>query len=166
MVERVSDEKEQDLSQFAGSYPEIGEVKEQIKKEREKNLLQTTERVILKLADTSVLIELLRGDKELEKELQRDEIAVCFHIKYELYRGTRLARKTEKGRREVEGLLNGLETVEMIQEVARMASGLRDKFSIGTFNLMVAAAAIVNDLKLITQDSDFQKIEELSVQVI
>ena len=34
VVERVSEEKEQDLKQFSGAYPEIGEVKEQLKKER------------------------------------------------------------------------------------------------------------------------------------
>lgn len=34
VVERISDEKEQDLSQFVGAYPEIGGVKEQLKKER------------------------------------------------------------------------------------------------------------------------------------
>ena len=35
VVERISDEKEQNLSQFSGAYPEIAEVKEQLRKERE-----------------------------------------------------------------------------------------------------------------------------------
>lgn len=35
VVERISDEKEQNLEQFSGAYPEIGEVKEQLMKERE-----------------------------------------------------------------------------------------------------------------------------------
>lgn len=35
VVERISDEKDQDLSQFSGAFPEIGEVEEQLSKERE-----------------------------------------------------------------------------------------------------------------------------------
>ena len=35
VVERISEEKEQDLEQFSGAFPEIGQVEEQLKKERE-----------------------------------------------------------------------------------------------------------------------------------
>lgn len=120
----------------------------------------------MKLADTSVLIELLRGNKEVEKELKDKEVATCFHVKYELYRGTSLARKTEKGQKEVKCLLEELETLELTQDIAKEASELSEKYSIGTFDLMVAATAIVKDVELITQDSDFQRIDELEVNRI
>jgi len=35
VVERISEEQEQDLEKFCGAYPEIGEVKEKILKERQ-----------------------------------------------------------------------------------------------------------------------------------
>ncbi len=35
VVERISEEQEQNLEKFSGSFPEIGEVEEQLKKERE-----------------------------------------------------------------------------------------------------------------------------------
>ncbi|MFB6199367.1 MAG: antitoxin VapB family protein [Candidatus Nanohaloarchaea archaeon] len=35
VVERISDQQKQDLKQFSGAFPEIGEVEEQLKKERE-----------------------------------------------------------------------------------------------------------------------------------
>lgn len=34
VVDRISKEQKQDLKQFSGAFPEIGEVEEQIKKER------------------------------------------------------------------------------------------------------------------------------------
>lgn len=34
VVERISDQQKQDLKQFSGAFPEIGEVEEQLKKER------------------------------------------------------------------------------------------------------------------------------------
>lgn len=35
VVERISEEQEQDLKKFSGAFPEIGEVEEQLEKERE-----------------------------------------------------------------------------------------------------------------------------------
>ena len=35
VVERISDENEQDLEQFSGAFPEIGEVEEELMAERE-----------------------------------------------------------------------------------------------------------------------------------
>ncbi len=35
VVERISEEHEQNLEKFSGSFPEIGEVEDQLKKERE-----------------------------------------------------------------------------------------------------------------------------------
>jgi len=116
------------------------------------------------LADTSVLIELLRGNSEIEQKLEDKEVATCFHVKYELYRGTRIARKTEEGKEQIEALLEELETIELTRDVARKASELRERYSINTFDLMIAATAIVNSMELITQDTDFQKIEELEVE--
>lgn len=36
VVERISKEKEQNLEKFSGAFPEIGNVEEQLKKERDK----------------------------------------------------------------------------------------------------------------------------------
>ena len=36
VVERISENQEQNLKKFSGSFPEIGEVEEQLKKERQK----------------------------------------------------------------------------------------------------------------------------------
>lgn len=35
VVERISEEREQNLEKFSGAFPEIGEVEEQLEKERE-----------------------------------------------------------------------------------------------------------------------------------
>lgn len=118
----------------------------------------------MKLLDTSVIIGLLRGEKEVE-ELVADEeetLCTCFPVQCELYRGTRLARKTEEGEKEVESLLDELEHLEANKESARKAAELREKYpEINSFDLMIAGICIANNTEIITRDKDFTKIEEL-----
>jgi len=121
----------------------------------------------LKLADTSVLIELLRGNRDVNKALKDDKIAICFPVQYELYRGTKLARNTESGEREVNNLIEELQKLESTNSVAETTSELREKYSeINTFDLMIAAHAVDRATTLLTQDEDFQRIEELDTELL
>lgn len=123
----------------------------------------------MKLLDTSVIIGLLRGE-EKTKELAADEEetqCTCFPIQYELYRGTRLARNTEEGKKEVESLMDELETLELGKEAARKVAELREKYpEINSFDLMIAGICIANNTEIITKDKDFAKIDELNIQKV
>jgi len=114
------------------------------------------------LADTSVLIDLLRGEIRAEKLEEHGEIATCFPIQCELYKGTKVARNTEKGEKEVKKLIERLEELETGPKAAKKFSELRQKYrDINDFDLMIAAICIANNAAILTQDKDFEKIEEI-----
>lgn len=123
----------------------------------------------MKLLDTSAVIGLLRGEKEIEEIVaEKDEtFCTCFPVQCELYRGTKLARRTEEGEKEVESLLDELEHLEAGNEAAKKVAELKGKYSeISNFDLMIAGICIVKDVEIITKDQDFTKIQELKVQIV
>ena len=123
----------------------------------------------MKVADTSVLIDLLRGEKEIEKKILtgEEELYTCFPIKCELYRGTELARKTKEGKKEVTRLLEELHTLEADTESAEKVGELKNKYpDTNSFDLMIAGICISHNAKLLTRDRDFQKITELESTIV
>jgi len=117
------------------------------------------------LADTSVLIDLLRGEIKAEKLEEYGEIATCFPVQCELYKGTKIARNTEEGEKQVKKLLERLEELESGPKAAKKFSELRQKYSdINDFDLMIAGICLANNADFITQDKDFEKIEELNCE--
>lgn len=123
----------------------------------------------MKLLDTSVVINLLRGDEQVKRLVENEEetFCSCFPVQCELYRGIRLARKTEEGEKEVEALLDQLETLEATKESAKKVAELRWKYpGINSFDLMIAGICIANNSSILTKDSDFEKIEELESRII
>jgi len=123
----------------------------------------------LKLLDTSVIIGLLRGEEKVEELLDGEEetLCACFPVQCELYLGTRLARRTEEGEKEVESLLEELENLEADRESAKKVAELRQKYeNINAFDLMIAGICLAKDASIVTKDTDFRKIEELEVEEI
>ncbi|MFB6199366.1 MAG: type II toxin-antitoxin system VapC family toxin [Candidatus Nanohaloarchaea archaeon] len=123
----------------------------------------------MKLLDTSVIIGLLRGEEKAEEIIENEDetLCTCSPIQCELYRGTKLARKTEEGEKEVEALINQLENLEATKESAKKVAELQEKYpEINTFDLMIAAISLSHQASLITKDKDFQKIEELETKII
>lgn len=123
----------------------------------------------MKLLDTSVIIGLLRGDQEIDElvESEEEKFCTCFPVQCELYRGTKIARRTEEGQKEVNLLLDELEQVKSGTESAKEVAELREKYpGINNFDLMIAGICLANNVGIITKDDDFEKIEELNVQEI
>jgi predicted nucleic acid-binding protein len=121
------------------------------------------------MLDTSAVIGLLRGEKEIEEFLAKEEesLCTCFPVQCELYRGTKLARKTEEGEKEVESLLDELEHIEAGKDAAKKVSDLREKYpEINSFDLMIAGICLTKNTEIITKDQDFKEIEEINVQTI
>ena len=115
------------------------------------------------LADTSVLIDLLRGEIEAEKLEEHGEIATCFPVQCELYKGTKMARNTQEGEKQVKKLFERLGELKSGPEAAKKFSELRQKYGdLNEFDLMIAGICLTNDAELITQDEDFERIEELN----
>lgn len=123
----------------------------------------------MKLLDTSVAIGLLRGEQEIEKLVAEEEetLSTCFPVQCELYRGTKLARRTEEGEKEVNLLLDELEHLESGKESAKKVAQLRGKYpEINSFDLMIAGICLANNVEIITKDKDFKKIEQINAHII
>jgi predicted nucleic acid-binding protein len=123
----------------------------------------------MKLLDTSTIIGLLRGDEQVTEKLsgEEDELATCFPVECELYSGTRMARNTEKGRKEVEALLEELTHLKSGRRAAEKFSELEQEYpEISEFDLMIAAVCITHGAGIITGDQDFKEIKELETEIL
>lgn len=120
----------------------------------------------MKLLDTSVVIGLLRGEKDVEDLVAEEEetLCTCFPVQCELFRGTKIARKTKEGEKEVESLLNELKHLEADKKSAKKVAELREKYpEIKSFDLIIAGICLANNAEIITKDKDFEEIKELQV---
>jgi len=117
------------------------------------------------LVDTSVFIDLLRGKIEAEKLEEHGNLATCFPVRCELYRGTRIARSTEKVEKQVRKLVETMDEVEADRESAEKSAGLREKYpEINELDLLIAGICLSNGASILSQDEDFHEIEELEVK--
>jgi predicted nucleic acid-binding protein len=117
------------------------------------------------LVDTSVLIDLLRGKIEAEKLEEHGNLATCFPVQCDLYKGTRIARNTEKGEKQVRKLLETMDELEADRESAEKFTGLREKYpEVNEFDLLIAGTCLSNGASILSQDEDFREIDELEVK--
>jgi predicted nucleic acid-binding protein len=82
------------------------------------------------LVDTSVLIDLLRGKIEAEKPEEHGNLAKCFLVQCELYRGTKIARNTEKGEKQVRKLVETMDELQADRESAEKIRRAQEKISL------------------------------------
>jgi len=119
--------------------------------------------------DTSVLIDLLRGNEAVTTHLAGTdrERGLCYPVACELYKGVYKSGAPEKGEREVGGLVRHLEYVEAgpaaAQEFGRFKQSYPNK---SEFDLMIAAITSAADASLLTRDTDFEGLTELPVEII
>lgn len=119
--------------------------------------------------DTSVLVDLLRGDDEVADRLDDlpETPATCFPVTSELYKGVYKSAAPEKGEREVGHLLRRLEPLPADRNAARRFGQLKQSYpDHSEFDLLIAAIVVAADASLLTRDSDFEFIDELAVDVV
>jgi len=121
----------------------------------------------MNVVDTSVLIDLLRGKISAEKLENFDTLSTCYPIQCELFKGTRIARNTKEGEKQVEKLLQRLNTLKSGKNEAKKFAELKEAYpELSEFDLMIASICISHNAALLTQDSDFKKIEELESKTV
>jgi predicted nucleic acid-binding protein len=119
------------------------------------------------LVDTSVFIDLLRGKIEAEKLEEHGNLATCFPVQCELYKGTRIASNTEKGEKQVRKLLDIMDELEADRESAEKFAELRQKYpGINELDLTIAGICLSNGASILSQDEDFHEIEEMEVRTV
>ncbi len=118
--------------------------------------------------DTSVIIDLFRGDKEIEDLLSEGGVfAVSYPVVCELYKGAYLSSKPEKGVNEVEKFLENVRFLESGSVAAKEFGRLHEKYpKKNDFDLMVASVCISEGAELLTRDDDFEGIEELEKTIV
>lgn len=119
--------------------------------------------------DTSVLIDLLRGEQTVERRLDAIEqrIAVTYPTVCELYKGVYKSDDPERGEETVAELLDSLEILDADQTAGRKFGQLKQAYPHkGEFDLMIASIVASADAPLLTRDSDFEDIDEIQVEVL
>jgi len=119
--------------------------------------------------DTSVVIDLFKGDAEIEELLSEIEgvFAVSYPIVCELYKGAYLSSKPEKGVNEIEKFIENVRFLESRPETAKEFGRLHERYpDKNDFDLMVASVCISKKAELLTRDDDFEGIEELEKKIV
>jgi tRNA(fMet)-specific endonuclease VapC len=123
------------------------------------------------LIDTDLLIELEKGNTEIETLLGEEDRAISVITVSELLHGVHRARGSARARRNafVEHLLAGLQAIPITEAVARVHadiwSGLAERGElIGAHDLWIAATAIANGLTVASHNNThFARVPGLNI---
>ena len=125
------------------------------------------------LIDTSILVELERGDALSPPELESEEVHLSAISASELLHGVeRASSATRRARREafVERVLDSVPVLAFDLEVARVHARVWADLSrrgamIGGHDLIIAATALRHDLAVVTRNrGEFARVEGLDVR--
>lgn len=119
--------------------------------------------------DTSILIDLLRGERTVEHRLADNEqrIAVAYPIVCELYKGVYKSDDPERGEETVTELLDSVEMLNADQTAGRKFGQLKQAYPHkGELDLMIASIVAAADVPLLTRDSDFEDIDEIQAEIL
>lgn len=120
------------------------------------------------MLDTSVLIDLLRGDPEAvawAKELDAEPVSISSIVRFELLQGLSV-----KHRKRIEREFASLSTLPFDAEQADLAASIADRLyrtgePIDPEDCMIAAAAIITGKPLLTRNGKhFGRIPQLRIE--
>jgi len=119
------------------------------------------------LLDTNVLIDILRGNRQVIDKLQRESISECCISDitvYELYYGAYRSKNPEESAGKIDRLvmsISVLDTTDCMKDAARQKSMLASEGQlIEDFDIIIGTAAIANGLVLVTGNT--KHLERLS----
>lgn len=126
------------------------------------------------LLDTCVVIDLVRGNKEIINQLKSKSpgnIYVSTITEFELRFGLVQNPSLKSRSKEViESFLSEANILPFRSEESQVAAGLRYNLKlqgtpIGAYDILIAATALVNDFVLVTSnEKEFTRIEELTIE--
>lgn len=130
----------------------------------------------MKVLDTNVCIDLLRGRSQLlhqryrEAEVDDSELAVSSITAGELFSGALKSSQVDKNLRAAHLLLSGLQVLPFDTDAARAYGTVRSRLEttgrkIGDLDMLIAGHAVANDAVLITNNTrEFSRVEDLVIQ--
>jgi len=126
------------------------------------------------ILDTSVLVDLLRGDKAIEQRIRsceerREPLRTTSISSFELYYGAYNSSMVEENLSLVADLLRALDVLEFDEKASKIAGSILVKLrkegrGIGLRDLFIAAVALSVDETVATRDKAFERIEGLKVE--
>ena len=126
------------------------------------------------ILDTSILIELQRGDQTVRREIQSlsrrfpATPSITFLNVFEYLVGIRTLTKRKA---QAIKLLENFEVINTTAKTAEVMASLRSKYDklgvvVSLSDLLIAGLAIENDMLLVTSDKDFEVIKELRIKLV
>ena len=123
------------------------------------------------LLDTTWIVEHLRGNQEATtkiQELQEEGLAVSIMSVAELYEGVFRSRNPATNEDALKDFLSAVTVLDLDEQTCRVYGEEKTKLLhkgtvIGAFDLLIAATALTHSLVLLTEDRDFERVENLRV---
>jgi len=128
----------------------------------------------LLILDTSVLVDLLRGDKDIEQRIRgceerREPLRTTSISSFELYYGAYNSSMVEENLSLVADLLRALDVLEFDEKASKIAGSIlvelrKEDREIGLRDLFIVAVALSVDETVATRDKAFEKVRGLKVE--
>jgi len=112
------------------------------------------------LVDTNILLYYLNGDKTLANMLDKRHIYVSFISELELLSYSSITKKDTKA---IKALLEDCTIININESVKKTAILLRINYQVKLPDAIIMATANYLDLPIITADTDFKKVQEISL---
>jgi len=122
------------------------------------------------LIDTDWIVDYLKGKEEAVKTLQKlfdNELYISIISIAEIYEGIEEAKNKDETTKSLEDFLQGVVVLNINKETCKKFGEIRNNLRkkgnlIGDFDILIASTAIINDLKIITNNKKhFERIEEI-----
>lgn len=124
--------------------------------------------------DSDILIAFMRGYGVAIKTVRRFEemsrpLKTTSINEYELLKGAAVATNPDANLRAVRQLLSGIQVLTLNNQASEVAADvyaqlLRRGSMIGEFDILVAAIAVSNEETLVSRDTAFKRIQNLSLE--
>ena len=126
------------------------------------------------ILDTNFLIDLIQGDEDAmqkaeELEKQNASLKVSSATIFELYTGIERSNKPERQKKKVRDVVDSKKVVPINEKISSRAGRIHGELvnrgeRIQSFDTIIAATAIQEGEKLLTNDKDYSKIDEVEVE--
>lgn len=122
------------------------------------------------ILDTSVIIELERGNKEIRDKLVElrgvypAPPKISFMTYFEFSYGLR--KRSVKNKEKVQRFLELFEVVQTTNTTANFLVTLKDKYELSLSDLFIAAQVMESNGVLVTKDKDFERINEIEKVIL
>lgn len=126
------------------------------------------------ILDTNFLIDLIQGDEDAirkaeELEKRNVSLKVSSTTIFELYTGIERSNKPERQKEKVRDVVDSKNVVPNGEKISSRAGRIHGKLinqgeRIQSFDTVIAATAIQEGEKLLTNDRDYSKIDEVELE--